>query len=217
MFLRNVFLGFESLNFFHELSIEVLLQPKLVFYFQNLRLVPHLQVLELLVRDSMALTTDIRDLFALKLRFKEIKLFLCDSLRFIAQIFSATIAETLVLPEMPPVQIRLRGEKLPHDSFVIIAISVHVKILNFGFQLKNFRFEFGHRICLRLKVVESILKFNHLLGSGGQITHLGVLGCFPTTILTKLLLMMAIDLPTLLLHYRAFDNIFQISLNFAAN
>jgi hypothetical protein len=89
--------------------------------------------------------------------------------------------------------------------------------LNFGFQLKNFGFEFWHRICLRLKVVESNLKFNHLLGSGGQITNLGVLGYFPTTILTKLLLMMAINLPTLLLHYRAFDNIFQISLNFAAN
>ena len=165
----------------------------------------------------MALTTDVRDLFALKLRFKEIKLFLCDSLRFMAQILSTTIAETLVLPDVTPIQIRLRGEKLPHDSFIIIAISVHVKILNFGFQLKNFRFEFGHRICLRFKVVESILKFNHLLGSGSQITHLRVLGCFPTTILTKLLLMMAIDLPTLLLHYRAFDNIFQISLNFAAN
>ena len=45
MFLRNVFLGFESLDFFHELSIEVLLEAKLVFDFQNLRLVPHLQVL----------------------------------------------------------------------------------------------------------------------------------------------------------------------------
>ena len=55
----------------------------------------------------MALTTDVRDLFALKLRFKEIKLFLCDSLRFMAQIFSATIAETLVLPDVPPIQIRL--------------------------------------------------------------------------------------------------------------
>ena len=107
MFLRNVFLGFESLNFFHELSIKVLLEAKLVFDLQDLRLVPHLQVLELLIRDSMALTTDVRDLFALKLRFKEIKLFLCDSLRFMAQIFSATIAETLVLPDMPPVQIRL--------------------------------------------------------------------------------------------------------------
>ena len=157
MFLRNVFLGFESLDFFHELSIEVLLEPKLVFDFQDLCLVPHLQVLELLVRDSMALTTDVRDLFALKLRFKEIKLFLCNNLRFVAQILPTTIAETLVLPNMAPIQIRLRREKLPHDSFVIIAISVHVKILNFGFQLKNLRFEFGNRICLRLKVVDSIL------------------------------------------------------------
>ena len=107
MFLRNVFLGFESLNFFHELSIEVLLEAKLVFDFQDLCLVPHLKVLELLVRDSMALTTDVRDLFALKLRFKQIKLFLCDSLRFVAQILPTTIAETLVFPNMTPVQIRL--------------------------------------------------------------------------------------------------------------
>ena len=103
MLLRNVFLRFESLNFLHELSIEVLLEPKLVFDFQDLRLVPHLKVLELLVRDSMALTTDVRDLFALKLRFKQIKLFLCDSLRFVAQILPATIAKTLVLPDVTAV------------------------------------------------------------------------------------------------------------------
>lgn len=218
MLFRNVFLRFESLNFLHELSVEVLLEAKLVFDLEDLGLVPRFKVLELLIRDRMALlTTDVSHLFALKLRFKQIKLFLCDSLRFMGQILPATIAKTLVLPDVAPVQIRLRGEKLPHDSFVIIAISVHAKILNFGFQLKNFRFEFWDRICLLLNVVESILKFNHLLGSGCQITHLRVLGYFPTTILTKLLLMMAIDLPTLLLHYRAFDNIFQISLNFAAN
>jgi hypothetical protein len=128
MLFRNVFLRFESLNFLHELSVEVLLEAKLVFDLEDLGLVPRFKVLELLIRDRMALTADVSHLFALKLRFKQIKLFLCDSLRFMGQILPATIAKTLVLPDVAPVQIRLRGEKLPHDSFVIIAISVHAKI-----------------------------------------------------------------------------------------
>ena len=98
---------------------------------------PQLELLDLLIRHGMILPTYICNLLAFKFGFEKCKFLLCENLTLDREIISATIAETLVIGDMLPVQIGLRGEKLPHDGLVVIAVSIQTQILNFGFQLKN--------------------------------------------------------------------------------